>query len=169
MLLHVDPWWHLWKLQLVLKHISWVCAQDHADSSYVVTYIYPIGKPSPLMMSSALEKLGGKRSNTVIIGDRMDTDIIGGLEAGIETLLVLSGVTSANDLKKVIMWSSCALYRSNFMIFTGFQFSYKPGHVLSGINELMQVVFANAPSAKELIRGVDWLGSSESVVSPSVL
>ncbi|RKO94743.1 N-acetylglucosamine-6-phosphate deacetylase, partial [Blyttiomyces helicus] len=58
---------------------------------------YYLGKPNPLMMASAQQRLGSLRSETVIIGDRMDTDMIGGLEAGIDTLLVLSGVTSLEE------------------------------------------------------------------------
>lgn len=52
------------------------------------------GKPSPFMMRSALNYLGVHSENTVMIGDRMDTDIIAGIQSGMETILVLSGVTS---------------------------------------------------------------------------
>ena len=61
---------------------------------------YYVGKPNPLMMRHALKRLGAKREDTVIIGDRMDTDIIAGIESEIETLLVLSGVTAAADLER---------------------------------------------------------------------
>ena len=52
-----------------------------------------IGKPAPLMMRSAMNHLGVHSQNTVMVGDRMDTDIIAGLQAGMDTILVLSGVT----------------------------------------------------------------------------
>jgi NagD protein len=52
-----------------------------------------LGKPNPYMMRSALSYLGVHSENTVMIGDRMDTDIVTGIESGMETILVLSGVT----------------------------------------------------------------------------
>ncbi|MDD6884718.1 MAG: HAD-IIA family hydrolase [Eubacteriales bacterium] len=55
---------------------------------------YFIGKPNPLMMRHAQRRLGTHRSETVIVGDRMDTDIIAGIESEMDTILVLSGVTS---------------------------------------------------------------------------
>ncbi|MBN2050977.1 MAG: HAD family hydrolase, partial [Spirochaetales bacterium] len=57
-----------------------------------------VGKPNPLMMRHALKRLGAVREETVIVGDRMDTDIISGIESEIDTVLVLSGVTSREDL-----------------------------------------------------------------------
>jgi len=54
---------------------------------------YFVGKPNPLMMRHALKVLGCQREDTAIVGDRMDTDIIAGIESEIETVLVLSGVT----------------------------------------------------------------------------
>jgi NagD protein len=59
---------------------------------------YFIGKPNPLMMRHAIKKIGCQREDTLIIGDRMDTDIIAGIESGIETALVLSGITKKEDL-----------------------------------------------------------------------
>jgi NagD protein len=55
---------------------------------------YFIGKPNPLMMRIALKKIGCSTEETVIIGDRMDTDIIAGIESEIDTCLVLSGITT---------------------------------------------------------------------------
>ena len=55
---------------------------------------YFVGKPNPLMMRSALNALNAHSEHTAMIGDRMDTDIVSGLEAGLETILVLSGVTA---------------------------------------------------------------------------
>ena len=54
---------------------------------------YFVGKPNPLMMRSALRRINAHSESTVMIGDRMDTDIVSGLEAGLETVLVLSGIT----------------------------------------------------------------------------
>ena len=78
---------------------------------------YYLGKPNPLMMRSALKRLGATREQTVIIGDRMDTDILAGIESEIDTVLVLTGVTAQADITR---------------------FPYRPRHVLSGVAELMQ-------------------------------
>jgi NagD protein len=59
---------------------------------------YFIGKPNPLIMRHAIEKIGCRLEDTLIVGDRMDTDIIAGIESGIETALVLSGITKKEDL-----------------------------------------------------------------------
>ncbi|GIV97909.1 MAG: acid sugar phosphatase [Herpetosiphonaceae bacterium] len=58
---------------------------------------YFIGKPNPLMMRLALRQLDAHSEDTVMIGDRMDTDIVAGTEQGMETILVLSGVTSREE------------------------------------------------------------------------
>jgi NagD protein len=58
---------------------------------------YFVGKPNPLMMRSALNALNAHSETTAMIGDRMDTDIVAGLEAGMETILVLSGVTTTRE------------------------------------------------------------------------
>ncbi len=76
---------------------------------------YFVGKPNPLMMRHALRRLGATREETAIIGDRMDTDIIAGIEAEIETILVLSGVTAREEIGR---------------------FSYAPRHVLDGVFEI---------------------------------
>lgn len=70
---------------------------------------YFLGKPNPLMMRTALRILESRREDTVIIGDRMETDIIAGLESEITTVLVLSGVTSKNDLKKFAFYPDYVL------------------------------------------------------------
>lgn len=70
---------------------------------------YFIGKPNPLIMRHAIKKIGCRREETLIIGDRMDTDIIAGIESEIETALVLSGITAREDLSL---------------------FAYQPDHVL---------------------------------------
>jgi NagD protein len=59
-----------------------------------------IGKPNPLMMRTALNYLDVHSEDTIMVGDRMDTDIIGGVQAGMETILVLSGVTRREDVRR---------------------------------------------------------------------
>ncbi|TDQ50234.1 HAD-IIA family hydrolase [Actinorugispora endophytica] len=54
---------------------------------------YYVGKPNPLMMRSALRAIGAHSENTLMIGDRMDTDVRSGLEAGLQTILVLTGIS----------------------------------------------------------------------------
>jgi NagD protein len=76
---------------------------------------YFVGKPNPLMMRHALKRLASRREETVIIGDRMDTDIISGIEAEIEPVLVLSGVTDRGDLMG---------------------FPYSPYYILEGVGEI---------------------------------
>ncbi len=61
---------------------------------------YFVGKPNPQMMRSALNTLGAHSESTTMIGDRMDTDIVAGLEAGLETILVLSGVTTRSEAER---------------------------------------------------------------------
>lgn len=61
---------------------------------------YFIGKPNPLMMRSALNALDAHSESTAMIGDRMDTDVVSGLEAGLETILVLTGVSSRADVER---------------------------------------------------------------------
>ena len=61
---------------------------------------YYVGKPNPLMMRHALKRAGCRREEAVVIGDRMDTDVLAGIEAGLVTILVLSGVTTRDDLKR---------------------------------------------------------------------
>lgn len=61
---------------------------------------YYVGKPNPLMMREGLNTLGAHSESTVMVGDRMDTDVVAGLEAGLETILVLSGVTRAEQVDR---------------------------------------------------------------------
>ena len=79
---------------------------------------YFIGKPNPLIMRHALKKLGVRSEETIIIGDRMDTDIIAGIESEIDTVLVLSGITDKFGLK---------------------EFSYKPHFILNGVGDIVGV------------------------------
>lgn len=76
---------------------------------------YFVGKPNPLMMRTGLRLLGVHSEDTVIIGDRMDTDMIAGIESGMDTALVLSGVTRREDLE---------------------QFPFRPRLVLSGVGDI---------------------------------
>ena len=61
---------------------------------------YFVGKPNPLMMRAALNRLGAHSETSVMIGDRMDTDVVAGLEAGMRTVLVLTGITQAGDVER---------------------------------------------------------------------
>jgi NagD protein len=80
---------------------------------------YFIGKPNPLMMRSALNAVDGHSESTAMVGDRMDTDIIAGLEAGMETILVLTGVTTADEV---------------------IRFPYLPSRVVNSIADLIDLV-----------------------------
>ncbi len=76
---------------------------------------YFVGKPNPLMMRTGLNMLGVHSNEAVMIGDRMDTDIVVGIEGGLDTVLVLSGVTSKEDID---------------------HYAYRPRLVLSGVGEI---------------------------------
>ena len=76
---------------------------------------YFVGKPNPLMMRNALKKLKCSTEETVIIGDRMDTDIIAGIESEIDTCLVLSGITSREMINN---------------------FPYQPLYILEGVKDI---------------------------------
>ena len=76
---------------------------------------YYIGKPNPLMMRTGINLLGGHSQDTVIIGDRMDTDIVAGIECGLDTVLVLSGVTDRSMID---------------------HFPYRPRLVLQGVGDI---------------------------------
>ncbi len=76
---------------------------------------YFLGKPNPVMMFLARKKLGVHSANCFMIGDRMDTDIVGGLESGMTTCLVLSGVTDKETMKR---------------------FPYQPDYVFNNLGEI---------------------------------
>ena len=61
---------------------------------------YFVGKPNPLMMRSALNALDAHSETAAMVGDRMDTDVVSGLEAGLEAILVLTGVTTREDAER---------------------------------------------------------------------
>ena len=76
---------------------------------------YFVGKPNPLMMRHALKKLGFHRADVAIIGDRMDTDIIAGIESEMDTALVLTGVSSLDTIQ---------------------EFPYRPKYILECVGEI---------------------------------
>jgi NagD protein len=78
---------------------------------------YFIGKPNPLMIRSALRQIGAHSESTIMIGDRMDTDIVTGLEAGLETVLVLTGITTDHQAAQ--------------------RFSYLPTHIVDSVADLV--------------------------------
>ena len=61
---------------------------------------YFVGKPNPLMMREGLNKIQAHSETSVMVGDRMDTDVLSGLEAGMRTFLVLTGVTQAHEVER---------------------------------------------------------------------
>ena len=61
---------------------------------------YFVGKPNPLMMRSALNAIEAHSEHTAMIGDRMDTDVVAGLEAGLHTILVLTGVSTRESAQR---------------------------------------------------------------------
>lgn len=61
---------------------------------------YFVGKPNPFMVRSALERLGVRAADTILVGDRMDTDVVAGLESGLKTVLVLTGDTAQADIER---------------------------------------------------------------------
>jgi NagD protein len=61
---------------------------------------YIVGKPNPMMFRSAMKKIDAHSSTTGMIGDRMDTDVVAGIEAGLHTVLVLTGIADEAEIKK---------------------------------------------------------------------
>jgi NagD protein len=61
---------------------------------------YIVGKPNPMMFRSAMRKIDAHSSTTGMIGDRMDTDVVAGIEAGLHTVLVLTGISDEAEIKK---------------------------------------------------------------------
>ena len=61
---------------------------------------YVVGKPNPMMFRSAMNKIGAHSENTAMIGDRMDTDIVAGIEAGLHTILVLTGISDQAEIDR---------------------------------------------------------------------
>jgi len=61
---------------------------------------YVVGKPNPMMFRSALNRIGAHSENTGMIGDRMDTDVVAGIEAGLHTVLVLTGISDPTEIER---------------------------------------------------------------------
>lgn len=61
---------------------------------------YVVGKPNPMMFRSAMNRIGAHSENTAMIGDRMDTDIVAGIEAGLHTVLVLTGISDQAEIDR---------------------------------------------------------------------
>lgn len=61
---------------------------------------YVVGKPNPMMFRSALNKIGAHSKRTGMIGDRMDTDVVAGIEAGLHTVLVLTGISDQAEIER---------------------------------------------------------------------
>ena len=80
---------------------------------------YFVGKPNPLMMRSALNRIDAHSESTVMVGDRMDTDVISGLEAGLRTILVLTGSTRPDQVD---------------------QFPYQPTRVVDSVADIVPLV-----------------------------
>jgi NagD protein len=80
---------------------------------------YYVGKPNPLMMRSALNRIEAHSETTVMVGDRMDTDVVTGLEAGLRTFLVLTGSTPASHVEL---------------------FPYRPTKVVDSVADLISLV-----------------------------
>ena len=78
---------------------------------------YFVGKPNPLMLRHGLRKLGCHSEDIAFIGDRMDTDIIAGIESNVDTILVLTGVTAKEDIGN---------------------FPYRPKYVLDSIGDIIK-------------------------------
>jgi 5'-nucleotidase len=80
---------------------------------------YFVGKPNPMMFRSAMNRIEAHPETTVMIGDRMDTDVVAGIEAGLDTILVLTGSTAAAQVA---------------------QFPFRPGRVLDSIADVVDLV-----------------------------
>ena len=80
---------------------------------------YFVGKPNPLMLRHGLRKIDCHSEEIAFIGDRMDTDIIAGIESNVDTVLVLSGVTAISDIDK---------------------FPYCPKYILDGVGDIVKSI-----------------------------
>jgi NagD protein len=80
---------------------------------------YFVGKPNPLMMRSALNTIDAHSETTAMVGDRMDTDIVSGIEAGLETILVLTGTTTRDEIER---------------------FPYRPSRVVDSVADLIGLI-----------------------------
>ena len=86
---------------------------------------YYVGKPNPLMMRSSLNRIAAHSESTIMVGDRMDTDVISGIEAGLRTVLVLTGSTKEENVAR---------------------FPYRPTRIVDSVADLVPVVAQLAPA-----------------------
>lgn len=91
---------------------------------------YFVGKPNPLMMRSALNRIDAHSETTVMVGDRMDTDVISGLEAGLRTILVLTGSTKRDQVER---------------------FPYRPTHIVDSVADIVDLVDEWNDDAQEVV------------------
>jgi len=91
---------------------------------------YFVGKPNPLMMRSALNRIDAHSESTVMVGDRMDTDMVAGLEAGLRTILVLTGSTHADQVDR---------------------FPYRPTKIVSSVADIVDLVEEWTDDAQEVV------------------
>ncbi len=77
---------------------------------------YVVGKPNPMMFRSAMNRIGAHSENTAMIGDRMDTDVVAGIEAGLHTILVLTGISDRAEMER---------------------YPFRPTEIISGVSELL--------------------------------
>jgi NagD protein len=80
---------------------------------------YIVGKPNPMMFRSALNQIDAHSETTAMVGDRMDTDVVAGMEAGLETFLVLTGSTSRDDVRR---------------------YPFRPSHIMNSIADLIDLI-----------------------------
>jgi NagD protein len=80
---------------------------------------YFVGKPNPMMFRSAMNRINAHSESTTMVGDRMDTDVVAGIEAGLETILVLTGSTRQSDVSR---------------------FPFRPSRVLDSIADVVDMV-----------------------------
>ncbi len=95
---------------------------------------YFVGKPNSLMMRSALNRIDAHSETTVMIGDRMDTDVISGLEAGLRTILVLTGSTQPHQVDR---------------------FPYRPSRIVDSIADVVELVDAWTDGEQEVVDFTD--------------
>jgi NagD protein len=80
---------------------------------------YFVGKPNPMMFRSTMNRIHAHSESTMMVGDRMDTDVIAGIEAGLDTILVLTGSTTADQVSR---------------------FPFRPGRVLDSIADAIELI-----------------------------
>jgi NagD protein len=80
---------------------------------------YFVGKPNPMMFRSAMNRIHAHSESTMMVGDRMDTDVVAGIEAGLDTILVLTGSTQAEQVNR---------------------FPFRPGRILASIADAIELI-----------------------------